>query len=120
MRRDEPRQRSEPRQYEVWWANLELPAGRRPVLVLHRDEAALFLSRLIVVEITTRLLPSPRVVRLGRAEGLPRESVANFDNLQAVRLSSFLERIGVVSSRRIVELKRALGRALLWDELTDL
>jgi mRNA-degrading endonuclease toxin of MazEF toxin-antitoxin module len=27
---------------EIWWAELELPAGRRPVLLSSRDEALFY------------------------------------------------------------------------------
>src|ERR1017187_3092647 len=40
------------RQFEIWWANLPAPAGRRPVLLLSRHDAYQYLSKFIVAEIT--------------------------------------------------------------------
>jgi hypothetical protein len=33
------------RQYEVWWASLPQPAGRRPVLLLSRNGAYGYLNK---------------------------------------------------------------------------
>jgi len=41
------------RQFEIWWANLPAPAGRRPVLLLSRNDAYQYLGKFIVAEITT-------------------------------------------------------------------
>ncbi|MGH9366292.1 MAG: type II toxin-antitoxin system PemK/MazF family toxin, partial [Thermoanaerobaculia bacterium] len=67
------------RQYELWWANMPEPVGRRPVLLLSRDAAYDYLHRFIVVEVTATIRDIPVEVSLGRREGLRRRSVANFD-----------------------------------------
>ena len=41
------------RQFEIWRANLPVPAGRRPVLLLSRNDAYQYLNKFIVAEITT-------------------------------------------------------------------
>jgi mRNA interferase MazF len=43
------------RQVEVWWANLLEPAGRRPVLLLTRNNAYGYLGKFIVAEVTTTI-----------------------------------------------------------------
>ena len=55
------------------------PIGRRPVLLLSRNPAYEYLTRVIVVEITPTIRSIPVEVGLGPAEGLPHRSVANFD-----------------------------------------
>ena len=52
-------------QYEIWWAHLPDPVGRRPVLLLSRSSAYQVLNKFIVAEITTRLRGIPQEVRLG-------------------------------------------------------
>ena len=54
------------RQYEIWWANLPRPAGRRPVLLLSRDGAYAFLNKVVAAEITTTIRRIPIEVPLGR------------------------------------------------------
>ena len=43
------------KQYEIWWASLPQPAGRRPVLLLSRDSAYLYLRKFLAVEITSNI-----------------------------------------------------------------
>ena len=107
------------KQYEVWWASLPKPAGRRPVLLLSRDSSYSYLNKFVVVEITSTVRRIAVELPLGREEGLPRRCVANCDNLRTVSKSALVERIGVLSTRRHAELKRAVGHALAWDELID-
>lgn len=108
------------RQYEIWWANLPMPAGRRPVLLLSRGDAYQYLSKFIVAEITTTVRAIPVEVHLGRAEGMPQSCVANLDNLRTVARSWLDSKAGVLAAARRREVKRALGYALGWEELIAL
>jgi mRNA interferase MazF len=107
------------KQYEIWWAALSAPAGRRPVLLLSRDSAYDYLNKFAVVEITSTVRNIAVEVPLGRAEGMPSRCVANFDNLRTVPRAALQRRAGCISPKRHVEIKRALGSALAWDELID-
>ncbi len=108
------------RQFEVWWANLPAPAGRRPVLLLSRNDAYQYLSKVIVAEITTTIRAIPVEVRLGRREGLPSPCVANLDNIRTAARRWLDSRAGSLAPSRHRDVKRALGYALGWDELIDL
>jgi mRNA interferase MazF len=105
-------------QYEIWWIAMPEPVGRRPVLLLSRHSAYRVLTKFVVAEITTRVRGIPQEVRLGVREGLPTSCAANLDNIRTVHESSFIERAGRLSGRRVREVKRALGHALAWPELT--
>jgi mRNA interferase MazF len=107
------------KQFEVWWANLPEPAGRRPVLLLTRNDAYGYLSKFIVAEVTTTVRDIPVEVRLGRREGLPSACVANLDNVRTVAKRWLHSRAGALAPARHREVKRALGYALGWDELID-
>ena len=107
------------KQYEIWWANLPPPAGRRPVLLLSRDAAYPYLNKFAVVEITTTIRGIAQEVPLGRAEGLPKPCVANCDNLRTVPRSSLVKKAGALAAARHLEVKRALGHALGWSELVE-
>jgi mRNA interferase MazF len=104
-------------QYELWWAALPPPVGRRPVLLLSRKPSYEYLNRVIVVEVTTTIRGIPQEVGLGPAEGLPRRCVANLDNVHVVAKARLTARIGALAPQREVEVKRALGYALDWQEL---
>jgi mRNA interferase MazF len=106
------------RQYDIWWADLPEPAGRRPVLLLSRDAAYAYLHKFVVVEITSTVRRIVEEVVLGKEEGLTKPCAANFDNLRTISRSALSKRIGRLGIRRQVEAKRALGFALAWDELS--
>ena len=105
------------RQYEVRWANLPAPIGRRPVLLLTRTPAYAYLNKVIVAEVTTTIRDIAQEVVLGRAEGMSRPSVANLDNLHVVPTSTIGTRLGALARHREDEIKRALGYALGWPGL---
>jgi mRNA-degrading endonuclease toxin of MazEF toxin-antitoxin module len=105
------------RQYEIRWAELQAPIGRRPVLLLTRTPAYTYLNKVIVAEVTSTIRGIPQEVPLSKKEGLPRPSVANLDNIHVVAKALLSDRIGALASNREREVKRALGYALDWPEL---
>jgi mRNA interferase MazF len=105
------------RQYEIRWANLPVPIGRRPVLLLTRTSGYAYLNKVIVAEVTSTIRGIPQEVLLGKKEGLQHSSVANMDNLHVVPKSLLDDRIGMLEAGREVEIKSALGYALDWPEL---
>jgi mRNA interferase MazF len=107
------------RQFEIWWADLPKPVGRRPVLLLSRDDAYSYLNKFVVVEISTTIRAIPVEVLLGPKEGLPKPCVANCDNLRTVSRTALRERISRLHHGREAEVKRAVGYALGCRELID-
>jgi mRNA interferase MazF len=106
------------KQYEIWWAKLPEPVGRRPVLLLSRDSAYEYLNRILVAEITTTVRRIPQELSLGPREGLPKRCVANLDNMHSVHKSVLQQRAGTVARSRLWEIKQAVGYTLGWPELT--
>ncbi len=105
------------KQYEIRWANLPPPIGRRPVLLLTRTPAYAYLAKVIVAEITTTVRGIPQEIAVGRREGLMRPSVANVDNVHVVAKSRIGDLLGALAGDRHREVKRALGYAFDWPEL---
>jgi mRNA interferase MazF len=110
----------DPRQFDIWWATLPEPVGRRPILLLGRSASLAYLARVLVVEVTTTIRNIPQEVALGRSEGLTRSCVANLDTLRSLPKNRLDTRIGRLRARRHVEVKRALGHVLHWPELSAL
>jgi mRNA interferase MazF len=108
------------KEFEIWWADLPEPAGRRAVLLLSRNDAYSYLSKFIAVEVTSTVRRIASEVALGEAEGLPRVCVANCDSLRMVPRTSLTKLAGRLAPERQAEVKRAMGAALGWRELTDL
>jgi mRNA interferase MazF len=108
------------RQFEIWWADLPAPVGRRPVLLLTRNSAYGYLNKFTVAEITRTVRAIACEIPLGKPEGLPKLCVANCDNLRTVPKTALSKRIGRLAPERWIEVKRAVGAAFGWRELTDL
>jgi mRNA interferase MazF len=104
-------------QYDIRWANLPMPVGRRPVLLLTRPAGYNYLNKVIVAEVTSTIRGIPEEVPLGPPEGLTRASVVNLDNVHVVPKAALGDRIGGLGHGREREVKRALGYALDWPEL---
>jgi mRNA interferase MazF len=105
------------KQYEIRWATLPAPVGRRPVLLLSRTPAYGYLNKVIVGEVTSTIRGIPEEVSLGRQEGLTRPSVVNLDNVHVIAKTRIGDRLGTLSAGRERDVKRALGYALGWPEL---
>lgn len=100
---------------EIWWADLPPPTGRRPVVLISRDESYQVRNQAIVAEVTTRIRHLPTEVELGREEGLSRPSVANADVIRTVRLERLRELAGRLSTAKMRRVDEALRFALSLD-----
>lgn len=100
------------RRGEIWWAKLDPPAGRRPVVLLSRNEAYSVRSLVIVAPVTTRVRNISSEVLLGTEDGLPQECAANLDTITTVPKDCLQQRISALSSKKIVELETAIHFAL--------
>ena len=87
-----------PVQGDIWWAEAE--DKRRPVLVVTRSEAVPVLSGIVVAPLTRTVRRIPTEVLLGEDEGLAFECAASFDNLQRIRRSALVARIGHLGPRQ--------------------
>ena len=85
-------------QGDIWWAESE--AGRRPVLVVTRNEVIAVLNKVVVAPITRIVREIPTEVALDADDGLVRRCAASFDNLRVVLKSHLTERVGSISHRR--------------------
>jgi len=96
---------------EVWWG--ELPdVGRRPFLVMTRDAAIPVLHSVLAVPITRTVRGIPTEVSLSRADGMPEDCAAAFDNLRVVPKAHLVGRLCTLSSVRVREACAALRAAV--------
>jgi mRNA interferase MazF len=68
--------------------------------VVTRNEAIPVLTGILVAPVTRTVRKIPTEVPLGEPEGLPAECAASFDNLQRIRRTALVERIGHLGLRR--------------------
>ena len=97
---------------EIWWAELEPPAGMRPVLLLSRDEAYSVRSLIIVAPITTRIRRISSEVPLGTNDGMPQDCVANLDTITTIPKDCLQGRITTLSAKKLREVEAAIRFAL--------
>ena len=97
---------------EIWWAELKKPSGRRPVVLVSRDEAYPIRELVTVAPITTRIRSLPVEVSLGPDERLPRSCVANLDTLTTIPKRCLVERVTLLRPSKLCELDDALKFAL--------
>ena len=103
------------RRGEIYWVDFPAPVGRRPAVLVSREESYSVRSRCIVVPLTRTVRGIPTEVRLGPADGLSKAGVANADEIVTIPRTLLRERITALDSSRIVELDRALAFALGLD-----
>jgi len=100
------------RRGEIWWAELEPPAGRRPVLLLSRDEAYAIRSLITVAPVTTRIRHIPSEVPLGTEDGMPRNCVANMDAITTIPKDCLRSHLTGLSSEKLRSVEAAIRFAL--------
>ena len=100
------------RRGEVWWAKLPLPVGRRPVVLLSRDEAYAVRNAVTVAEVTSTIRGIPVEVELGPDDGLPKKCVINLDTIVTIRKDLLIERIAILRDEKIEQIDAAIKFAL--------
>ena len=100
------------RRGDVYWAKFSPPVGRRPVVLISRDEAYAIKSRVTVVTVTRTVRGIPTEVRLGPTDGLPKVGVANTDELVTIPRTMLQDRISTLSRVKLDELDAAVRFAL--------
>ena len=97
---------------EIWWAELGLRVGRRPVLLLSRNEAYAVRELVMVAPLTTRVRGIPSEAPLGDEDGVPRPCVINLDTIATVAKASLRERLTSLSGDKLKAVDEALHFSL--------
>ncbi len=97
---------------EIWWALLPKPAGRRPVVLLSRDEAYQVRNLVTVAPVTTRIRNIPVEVILGPHDGMPRKCAINLDTITTIPKSALVDRVALLKPEKLRALNEAIEFAL--------
>ncbi|MEA2010805.1 MAG: type II toxin-antitoxin system PemK/MazF family toxin [Actinomycetota bacterium] len=98
---------------EIYWVDLDPPAGRRPVCVVTRARAASVLTGIVCAPITRTIRGIRSEVPVGPAQGLPDESVINCDTVITVAKDQLSgDAVGRLDLRATIQLDQALRYAL--------
>lgn len=88
------------------------PDKPRPVLVLTRDSAIRYLSRVSVAPLTSTIRDVPSEVVVGIEDGLKHPSAVNLHNIVTVDKSRLGRRVAALTDERMRAVCGALGFAL--------
>jgi len=97
-----------PRRGEVWLAQLD---KLRPVVILTRDPLAALLNAVIVAPVTSTVRGLSTEVRVGAADGVRHDSVANLDNVQLLARARLVRRVGRATRATMAAICTALVTA---------
>ena len=97
---------------EIWWAELEPPAGRRPVLLLSREDAYSVRELITVAPVTTRIRHIPSELPLSTEDGLPKPCVVNLDTITTIAKASLHGKLTSLSAEKLKAVEVALHFAL--------
>ncbi len=96
----------------MWWTELPAPAGKRPVVLLSRNEAYAVRELITIASVTTRIRQIPTEVLLGKEDGLPKRCVANLDTITTIPKAALTKRLNKLPAEKIAALERAQRFAL--------
>lgn len=94
----------------MWWYE-DPRAGRRPFLILTRDEAIPVLNQVLAVPATRTIRGIPTEVELDGSDGMPMPCSLAADNTTLIRVSLCTERITRLSADRVQAVCAALALA---------
>lgn len=101
---------------EIWWVELPAPAGRRPVVLLSRNEAYAVRELVTVALVTTRIRHLPVELFLDLKDGMPKPCAVNLDTLTTIPKKNLVNKITELNQVKMGELDAALKFALGFDE----
>ena len=96
------------KQAEIWWADLGSPAGKRPVLLLSRNEAYKVRELVTIAPVTTRIRDIPSEVRLGLEDGVPKTCVINLDTISTVSKNCLIDHLTTLTYEKWQDVKSAI------------
>jgi len=97
---------------EVWWVRFPNPVGRRPAVLISRNQAYRVRTAVTVVPLTQTVRGIPVEVPLGPADGIPRQCVANADTIATVPRDALEDYLTTLGSAKVEALERAIKFAL--------
>ncbi len=97
---------------EVWWVAFPAPIGRRPAVLVSRNQAYRVRSAVTVVPVSRTIRNIPVEVPLGPADGIPHRSVANADTITTVPQTLLIEYLATLSPLKVRVLDESIKFAL--------
>ena len=97
---------------EVWLIDLGGRVGKRPVLILTRQNVLKYLNKVIVAEITTQGKGYPTEVFINQKGNLPKPSFVQTDNLHTVSKTQLKKFLGALDPETMMAVSQKIVLAL--------
>ena len=97
---------------EIWWVNFPPPTGRRPAVLVSRNQPYRVRAAVSVVPLIRTVRNIASEVPLGPSDGVPKPSAANADNITTVPKVRVEEYLTTLSPANLARLERAISFSL--------
>ena len=100
------------RRGEIWWADLGPPSGKRPVVLLSREEAYTVRTAVSVAPLTRTVRNIPVELPIDEKDGLPKPCVINLDSIATIPRRLLVSRITSLSADKLRLIREAIRFSL--------
>jgi mRNA interferase MazF len=100
------------RRGDVWWVTFPAPVGRRPAVLVSRAQAYRVRTAVTVVPLSRTIRRIATEVELGPADGVPKRSAANADNITTVPMERLDAYLATLAQPKVRALDEAIRFAL--------
>jgi len=97
---------------DIWMIDLGGKAGKRPAILLTRQNVLEFLNKATVAEVTTEGKGYPTEVFVGQRANLSKPSFVQTDNIHTVAKGKFVKYLGTLDSETMKDISRKVILAL--------
>lgn len=97
---------------DIWMIDLGGKIGKRPVVVVTRQNVLAFLNKVVVAEITTRGKGYPTEIFIGQKANLAKPSFVQADNLHTVTKERLKRYLGTLDALTMHTISRKIVLAL--------
>lgn len=101
---------------DIWFIDLGGKSGKRPVVIVTRQNVIEHLNKLAVVEITTKGKGYPTEVYIGQKGNLHASSFVQTDNIHTVPKNRLVKYVGTLDASTMVKISFKMILALGLEE----
>jgi mRNA-degrading endonuclease toxin of MazEF toxin-antitoxin module len=104
---------------DIWLVNIGGRVGKRPAVILTRQNVLPYLNKVTVAEVTSKGKGYPTEVFIGQKANLPRPSFVEADNIQTVPKSMLVKHVGTLDRDTMMEISRRVVLSLGLESALD-
>ncbi len=104
---------------DIWLIDLGGRIGRRPVVILTRQNVLQYVNKVTVAEVTTRGKGYPTEIHIDQKANLPKSSFVHADDLHTVPKQRLEKYLGTLEPEVMREVSRKVVLALELETATD-